>query len=501
MTPDRQKQLADAFRAMHRAPLLAAAERLGRHERPAVRGGRLSGHRHHQRRRGLGPGLCRRRKVAVAGDRGGDRAYRAGGARAGHRRHRGRLRRDARAGGQAHRRNPAPAWSASTSRTARRARTCRFGRSRTPWRASAPRGRPNAAGVPAVINARIDFYIKNVGDPAGRFDETVKRAKAYLAAGADCIYPFGFIDMDTIERLAKAIDAPINIVARAGRLRWPARADRRRPHHHCFGRDAGGHVDDQENRRRPVREPPLRHADAFDEPPRSAGAVQAKRMRSHAGGRHEGSAGFPQGIAPGREGHDGLHMFVRNCGLDHRFWSSSSCARRSSTAARIASTCTPRNCAPTARANSGCICSTPGGSPVLQRPRTRGAGLDRGGDAGGGRHVPDEVYDEARKQFTEEELANLTLALVAINAANRLNIAFRTVPGSYQVRRAGRRVFVPSGCRNLSRGCFQVSLPLPLPAIARSWLDPAAAVFDGGSACASGFRTRPSTATRSRRAA
>jgi len=50
-------------------------------------------------------------------------------------------------------------------------------------------------------------------------------------------------------------------------------------------------------------------------------------------------------------------------------------------------------------------------------------------------HVPDEVYDEARQQFTEEELVNLTLALVAINAANRLNIAFRTVPGSYQVRR------------------------------------------------------------------
>jgi len=49
--------------------------------------------------------------------------------------------------------------------------------------------------------------------------------------------------------------------------------------------------------------------------------------------------------------------------------------------------------------------------------------------------VPDEVYDEARKQFTEEELTNLTFALVAINAANRLNIAFRTVPGHHQVRR------------------------------------------------------------------
>jgi AhpD family alkylhydroperoxidase len=50
-------------------------------------------------------------------------------------------------------------------------------------------------------------------------------------------------------------------------------------------------------------------------------------------------------------------------------------------------------------------------------------------------HVPDEVYEQARAQFSEEELVNLTMALVAINGANRLNIAFRTVPGSYQVRR------------------------------------------------------------------
>ena len=48
-------------------------------------------------------------------------------------------------------------------------------------------------------------------------------------------------------------------------------------------------------------------------------------------------------------------------------------------------------------------------------------------------HVPDEVYDEARRQFSEEELVNLTMAIVAINGANRLNIAFRTVPGGYRV--------------------------------------------------------------------
>jgi AhpD family alkylhydroperoxidase len=52
-----------------------------------------------------------------------------------------------------------------------------------------------------------------------------------------------------------------------------------------------------------------------------------------------------------------------------------------------------------------------------------------------GHEVPDEVYDQARAHFSDEELVNLTMALVAINGANRLNIAFRTVPGSHQVRR------------------------------------------------------------------
>lgn len=47
-------------------------------------------------------------------------------------------------------------------------------------------------------------------------------------------------------------------------------------------------------------------------------------------------------------------------------------------------------------------------------------------------HVPDEVHDEARKQFSEEELIDLTLAITTVNAWNRLNIAFRTTPGTYQ---------------------------------------------------------------------
>ena len=49
-------------------------------------------------------------------------------------------------------------------------------------------------------------------------------------------------------------------------------------------------------------------------------------------------------------------------------------------------------------------------------------------------HIPDEAYDVARQQFSEKELVDLTLAIVAINGWNRLAIAFRTVPGSYQPR-------------------------------------------------------------------
>ncbi len=46
--------------------------------------------------------------------------------------------------------------------------------------------------------------------------------------------------------------------------------------------------------------------------------------------------------------------------------------------------------------------------------------------------VSDEVYEMARKEFSEEELVDLTLAVVTINGWNRLNIAFRTPAGSYQ---------------------------------------------------------------------
>ena len=83
-------------------------------------------------------------------------------------------------------------------------------------RIRAARAAADAEGVPIVINARIDLYLKQIGDEATRFAETVRRADAYMAAGADCVFPFGLADLEVIGRLAAAIKAPINVVGRAG---------------------------------------------------------------------------------------------------------------------------------------------------------------------------------------------------------------------------------------------------------------------------------------------
>jgi AhpD family alkylhydroperoxidase len=47
-------------------------------------------------------------------------------------------------------------------------------------------------------------------------------------------------------------------------------------------------------------------------------------------------------------------------------------------------------------------------------------------------HVPDEVYEQVRTHFNEQELIDLTLAVIAINSWNRLAISMRVTPGSYQ---------------------------------------------------------------------
>lgn len=84
-------------------------------------------------------------------------------------------------------------------------------------RIAAAREAARDAGVPIVINARVDAWI--IGGEAGvgeRFDDTLHRARAYLAAGADCIYPIALADADTIARLCAELEAPINVGLRPG---------------------------------------------------------------------------------------------------------------------------------------------------------------------------------------------------------------------------------------------------------------------------------------------
>jgi alkylhydroperoxidase family enzyme len=47
--------------------------------------------------------------------------------------------------------------------------------------------------------------------------------------------------------------------------------------------------------------------------------------------------------------------------------------------------------------------------------------------------VPDEIYEEAKKHFSETELIDLTIAVITINSYNRINIAFGAPVGTYQV--------------------------------------------------------------------
>jgi 2-methylisocitrate lyase-like PEP mutase family enzyme len=83
-------------------------------------------------------------------------------------------------------------------------------------RIRAARKAATAAGVPLVINARLDLWSKQIGDEAARFAEAVQRAKAYREAGADCLYPIGLTDMKIVAALVKAVAAPVNIIGRAG---------------------------------------------------------------------------------------------------------------------------------------------------------------------------------------------------------------------------------------------------------------------------------------------
>jgi len=73
-----------------------------------------------------------------------------------------------------------------------------------------------SAGVPLVINARTDVYLMPVGPEATRFERTVERLRAYAKAGAGCVFAPGVKDPETIGKLVKAVEAPLNILMMPG---------------------------------------------------------------------------------------------------------------------------------------------------------------------------------------------------------------------------------------------------------------------------------------------
>jgi 2-methylisocitrate lyase-like PEP mutase family enzyme len=72
-------------------------------------------------------------------------------------------------------------------------------------------------GVNLVINARTDLYLDRIGcDPASRFDRSCERLRAYIDAGADCVFVPGVADGDTIRRFVETLRFPFNVLAVAG---------------------------------------------------------------------------------------------------------------------------------------------------------------------------------------------------------------------------------------------------------------------------------------------
>lgn len=70
--------------------------------------------------------------------------------------------------------------------------------------------------VPLVINARTDALRYASGDDGERLREAIRRSIAYRDAGADCVYPMGLSDSESISRFVEALHCPVNVMVRKG---------------------------------------------------------------------------------------------------------------------------------------------------------------------------------------------------------------------------------------------------------------------------------------------
>jgi 2-methylisocitrate lyase-like PEP mutase family enzyme len=74
----------------------------------------------------------------------------------------------------------------------------------------------DSGDVPFVINARTDALRHAPGNPDERLAEAIRRSIAYRDAGADCLYPMGLTDAESIATFVRAVDFPVNVMVRKG---------------------------------------------------------------------------------------------------------------------------------------------------------------------------------------------------------------------------------------------------------------------------------------------
>jgi 2-methylisocitrate lyase-like PEP mutase family enzyme len=76
---------------------------------------------------------------------------------------------------------------------------------------AAVRSAADDAGVPIVLNARVDTFLPSSGIPeADRITEAIRRGRLYRDAGADCIYPIGVRDKEDLAQLVAGLPGPVN---------------------------------------------------------------------------------------------------------------------------------------------------------------------------------------------------------------------------------------------------------------------------------------------------
>jgi len=73
-------------------------------------------------------------------------------------------------------------------------------------------------GVSLFINARADVYLrgKDFDTPESKFEEALKRGRAYKTAGADCFYPIGMTRQEDIKRMVDQLQMPVNVITIPG---------------------------------------------------------------------------------------------------------------------------------------------------------------------------------------------------------------------------------------------------------------------------------------------